>query len=828
MTQNLWQDPQAQNEAERYENPIPSRDLILQVISQNPKALSAEQLAGLLGLHDDERQFALQKRLGAMVRDGQLSSDRRGTYRPLDESECKKGYVQGHPDGFGFLIPDDKSGDILLTSKQMRLVFHGDVVLVRVVGFDHKGRPEGRIVKVLEAKTQRIVGRYCEEDGVAYVVPDNKRMTHEIVIQGDTKGAQFGQFVQVAITAQPNHRSYAVGEIVEVLGDYLSAGLEIEIALRNFEIPHVWPNDVEQQVATMTAEVAEVDKADRVDLRHLPLMTIDGEDAKDFDDAVYAEKRAGGGYRLVVAIADVSHYVLPNQPLDIEAKHRSTSVYFPGFVVPMLPEILSNGLCSLKPHVDRLCMVCDMTISRLGRVTSYRFYEAVMHSQARLTYTKVSALLEQPQSELGEQVATQYPQAIQPLHNLFGLFKILRATREQRGALDFEAPETYIIFDENKKIDKILPRTRNKAHMLIEECMLAANVCAAEYVAKLKLPALYRNHEGPKDEKLAKLKSYLAILGIDFKATKPKPADFQAVLQSIKERPDAPIIETMLLRSMKQAVYSPENLGHFGLAYEAYGHFTSPIRRYPDLLLHRVIRHSLRHPDAPPAINMAEMLALGEHCSLNERRADEATRDVTAWLKCEYMQDHIGDDFTGVITAVTAFGFFASLDDIFVEGLVHVRNLQGDYFNFDPVMHTLVGAKTGISYAMGDKVQVRIAGVNLDERKIDFELLTKVGVNKRAKQPPVATISKREPKPLAVGAPVAKPTKKKPRNKKPDLRTDAQKAQSLAQSQRDKDKAKEGEGDKPKKPKVRHRDTKNKGKRRKPSNAKPTADNVGE
>lgn len=824
MTQNSWQDPQAQREAEKYENPIPSRELILSILNQHNKALTAEQIAGVLGLHDDERQFALQRRLGAMIRDGQLSADRRGAYKPLDESECVQGYVQGHADGFGFLIPSDKSPDILLTSKQMRLVFHGDIALVRVVGFDHKGRPEGRIVRVIEHRTEHLVGRYCEEDGVAYVLPDNPRVTQEIVLQGHNHGAQLGQFVDVRIVQQPTHHHLAVGEIVEILGDYMSAGLEIDIALRNFEIPHIWPADVEQQVSGMTPEVAEADKLERVDLRDLPLVTIDGEDAKDFDDAVFAQKRAGGGYRLVVAIADVSHYVKPYEPLDMEARQRTTSVYFPGYVVPMLPEILSNGLCSLKPHVDRLCMVCDMTISRLGRVTSYRFYEAVMHSQARLTYTQVSALLEQPDSELGQQVSNTYPHLIQPLHNLYGLFKILRATREKRGALDFEAPETYIVFDEQRKIDKILPRTRNQAHMLIEECMLAANVCAAEYVQQRKLPALYRNHEGPKDEKLIKLKSYLALLGIDFNAKKPKPADFQAVLQSIKDRPDAAIIETMLLRSMMQAVYSPENLGHFGLAYEAYGHFTSPIRRYPDLLLHRVIRHSLRHPDAPPAIDMTEMLALGEKCSLNERRADEATRDVTAWLKCEYMQDHIGDEFNGVITAVTAFGFFVSLEDIFVEGLVHVRTLAGDYFNFDPITHILSGSRTGISYAMGDKVSVRVAGVNLDERKMDFELLAKLTSAKRNKQPKAAPVLNE--KKLASGAPVAKPSKKKPRNKKPDLRTDAQKAQAAAQSQRDKDKAKNG--DKAKKPKVRHRDTKNKGKRRKPSNAKPTADNLGE
>ncbi|PTQ90972.1 ribonuclease R [Agitococcus lubricus] len=785
MTQNSWQDPQAQREAEKYENPIPSRELILEILSQHPKALSCEQLAGILGLYDDERQFALQRRLGAMVRDGQLASDRRGLFKPLDESECVQGYVQGHPDGFGFLIPEDKSPDILLTSKQMRLVFHGDIALVRVVGYDHKGRPEGRIVRVIERKTTHLVGRYCEEDGIAYVMPDNPRMTQEIVLQGDIKGAQLGQFIDVRIVEQPTHHSFAVGEVIEVLGDYLSAGLEIEIALRNFEIPHVWPVDVERQIVDMTPEVAEADKQGRVDLRDLALVTIDGEDAKDFDDAVYAEKRAGGGYRLVVAIADVSHYVTPYAPLDMEARQRTTSVYFPGFVVPMLPEILSNGLCSLKPQVDRLCMVCDMTLSRLGRVTSYRFYEAVMHSKARLTYTQVSALLEQPDSELGQQVSKTYPHLIQPLHNLYGLFKILRGTREKRGALDFDAPETYIIFDEQRKIDKILPRTRNQAHMLIEECMLAANVCAAEYVQKRQLPALYRNHEGPKDEKLIKLKSYLALLGIDFKAKKPTPADFQAVLLAIKDRPDAAIIETMLLRSMMQAVYSPENLGHFGLAYEAYAHFTSPIRRYPDLLLHRVIRHSLRHPDAPPAMDMTEMLALGEACSLNERRADEATRDVTAWLKCEYMQDHIGDVFTGVISAVTAFGFFVALDDIFVEGLVHVRHLAGDFFNFDPVLHQLIGSRTGESYAMGDKVEVRVAGVNLDERKMDFDFIAKLHSVKRRK-----VVSKTAPDTSKA---------KKSRNKKPDLRSDAEK--SAAQAKKSQTNAKT----KAKKPKSRRK-----------------------
>ncbi|HEX6591490.1 MAG TPA: ribonuclease R, partial [Moraxellaceae bacterium] len=506
-----------------------------------------------------------------------------------------------------------------------------------------------------------------------------------------------------------------------------------------------WPEGVEKEAARLKPEVLEADKDGRVDLRDLPLVTIDGEDARDFDDAVLCEKRRGG-YRLVVAIADVSHYVRPGSALDEEALKRGNSVYFPQQVVPMLPEVLSNGLCSLNPKVDRLCMVCDMNISLAGRVTAYKFYEGVMHSKARLTYTKVSDLLEHPDSEAGRKVAQDHADVVEPVQRLYELFKILRASREKRGALDFDSNETRIIFSKDRKIDKIVPVVRNQAHMLIEECMLAANVCAAEYVAKNELPALYRNHEGPRDEKLSKLRNYLGALGIPFTAgKKPQPSDFQAVLEKIGERPDAHIIQTMLLRSLTQAVYSPNNLGHFGLAYEAYAHFTSPIRRYPDLLLHRVIRAKLRgertvmqslgdrmkrlrgqklERDAATIVpDMAQMLAFGEHCSMTERRADEATRDVMAWLKCEYMQDRIGEEFDGVIAGVTSFGFFVELTDIYVEGLVHISNLKGDYYDFDATMQKLVGTRSGTQFALGDTVRIKVAAVNMDQRKMDFELI---------------------------------------------------------------------------------------------------------
>lgn len=792
---SAWNDPAAAREATNYENPIPSRELILSTLTQNDRALTAQQLAEIFSLHDDDRQHALQKRLGAMVRDAQLEMDRRGLYQPLNEDQCVEGRVQGHPDGFGFLVTAKDQPDILLTSRQMRLVFDGDTAQVRVVGYDHKGRPEGRIVKVLERKTRRLVGRYYEEGGMPYLRPDNPRITQEIGLLGELKGVSIGQFVEVEIVEPPSHRSIATAKVVAVLGDHLAPGLEIDIAVRNFDIPHIWPRQVEAVVSCMTEEVDEYDKEDRTDLRDLALVTIDGEDARDFDDAVYAEKRSGGGFRLIVAIADVSHYVRPDTALDDEARNRSTSVYFPGSVIPMLPEILSNGLCSLKPKVDRLCMVCDMTISRQGRVTGSRFYEAVMHSKARFTYDQVSALLEHPDSNAGQKVAADYPELVKPLQTLQSLYLVLRACREQRGALDFDGQETYIIFDADKKIEKIVPRTRNQAHMLIEECMLAANVCAAEFVQERHLPALYRNHEGPKDEKLLKLKGYLGILGVEF-PSKPKllPIDFQQVLKSVADRPDASIVETMLLRSMMQAVYSPENLGHFGLAYPAYAHFTSPIRRYPDLLLHRVIRHYLHHPEAKPHVDTAEMLALGEHCSIAERRAEEATRDVTAWLKCEYMQDHIGDTFKGVITAVTSFGFFVALDDIFVEGLVHIRNLQGDFYNFDPVMHTLTGSRAGMVYAMGDKVEVKVAGVNLDERKMDFELLGRLNSARRSKNAAAAAAG--ESKPEAKQAPKPRPPRQKAKPK-PAAQAQPQPAKAVA--------ADEEAKPKPKKPRNRNR-----------------------
>lgn len=733
-----WKDPHAIREASRYENPIPSRELILEVLAQTAKPLTAEQLLRHFAIAGEEQEIAFQRRLGAMQRDGQLEMNRRGVLSPLSDNDLIRGRVSAHKDGFGFLIPEDGSADLLITSREMRRVFHGDTVLARVAGYDHRGRREAQIVRIAERGLRTLVGRYYEEDGQAYVSPDNPHLTQELLIIPSEFMPTPGQFVAVEVVDYPSQRTLATARITEVLGDHLAPGMEIEVAIRNFEIPHVWPEAVEKEAATISPHVLEQDKEGRFDLRDLALVTIDGEDARDFDDAVYCEKRRGG-YRLIVAIADVSHYVRPGAALDIEALKRGNSVYFPQHVVPMLPEVLSNGLCSLNPHVDRLCLVCDMNISLAGRVTAYKFHEAVMHSKARLTYTKVSALLEQPESEEGKAVASEYPDLVVPLQRLYELFEILRSSREKRGALDFESNETKIQFNKERKIEKIVPVVRNQAHKLIEECMLAANVCAADFVTENELPALFRNHEGPRDEKLSKLRNYLNVLGLSFTAgKKPQPADFQKVLEQVEGRPDSHIIQTMLLRSLTQAVYAPDNLGHFGLAYEAYAHFTSPIRRYPDLLLHRAIRHRIQAISAAENTkkkkgsalpDKGQMIAYGEHCSMTERRADEATRDVVAWLKCEYMQDRIGEEFDGVISGVTTFGFFVELTEVFVEGLVHVSHLKSDYYDYDAISQRLVGSRSGIKFSLGDEVRVKIAGVDLDQRKMDFELIYKKGAS---------------------------------------------------------------------------------------------------
>ncbi len=734
-------DPKASREAANYDNPIASREFIMQLLRDRGVPMPFNELAITLQVdHDNEQLEALRRRLNAMQRDGQIVRNRKQGFGLVEKMDLIKGRVSGHRDGFGFLTPSIGGDDIFISARQMRGVLDGDDLVVSVVGRDPRGRPEGRIIDVLKRNTKELVGRYYQESGVGFVVPENPRIGVDIAVpQGDDNGAENGQYVVVELIAQPTWQTRPVGRISEILGDNMAPGMEIEVAIRNYRIPHVWPDVVEQQIAHLRPEVEDADKKDRIDLRSMNLLTIDGEDARDFDDAVYCEPKNGGGWRLWVAIADVSHYVRPYTPLDKEAIQRGNSVYFPGRVVPMLPEILSNGLCSLNPAVDRLCMVAEMTISASGKMSSYCFYEAVMHSKARLTYNKVAKILDDPGYD--NPLREQYKHVVPTLEHLHDLYNALRSARYGRGAIDFETVETQIIFGADKKITDIVPVVRNDAHKIIEECMLCANVAAAKFLERHKLPGLYRVHNGPKEERLASLRDFLGGLGLDLTGGQdPTPMDYQNLLHAVAERPDAGLIQTMMLRSMSQAVYSPDNEGHFGLNYHGYTHFTSPIRRYPDLLTHRAIRYVIRSdiestvvrrvPGALPMLqseiypyDIGRMVSFGEQTSMTERRADEATRDVVSWLKCEFLVDKIGEEYAGVITAVTNFGLFIELKDLYVEGLVHVTSLENDYYQFDAVRQSLIGERTRVTYGLGDEVRVQVASVKLYERKVDLELL---------------------------------------------------------------------------------------------------------
>lgn len=758
-------DPFADREAANYSQPIVSREFILTALEQAQGPQTFEALSEQFGLTEEQPLEALRRRLHAMVRDGQLLRNRKGAFGCIDKLSLIRGRIQSHRDGYGFLVPTDASDDIYLSFRQMRKVFDGDEALVRLFT-DGSRKREGAIVEVLSHNTQQVVGRFYSEQGTSYVRPDNPRQTHDVVLSADSLNrATPGQFVLANITRQPTRNSPPLGEISEVVGDHMAPGMEIDVAIRAHNIPHVWPDDVVQQANQLGSEVAEADKLDRIDLRDKALVTIDGEDARDFDDAVYCEKKKSGGWRLYVAIADVSHYVPINSALDQEAILRATSVYFPDHVVPMLPEAISNGLCSLNPQVDRLAIVCEMSVSAAGKVSRYKFYEGIIHSHARLTYTKVGKMIDEA-GETESAIRAEYAHVLPTIDTLTELYHALRQARAKRGAIDFETTETRIQFDSDRKIEQIVPVVRNHAHKLIEECMLCANVSAARFIEKHQLAGLFRVHSGPKEQKLTNLRSFLNELGLSLGGgEKPTPADYQALLSTIGHRPDAHVIQTVMLRSLSQAVYQPDNEGHFGLAYQAYAHFTSPIRRYPDLLVHRAIRHVIRSTKASNHVervagakvipkakiypyDINDMLTLGEQSSTAERRADEATRDVVSWLKCEFLQDHVGEEFSGIVTGVTHFGLFVELKDLYVEGLVHISTLPADYYQYEPAFHRLVGERTRQIFGLGDSLSVRVASVNLDERKVDFECVSVIAkgkkVRKKLAKPPTDSEGKKK------------------------------------------------------------------------------------
>ncbi|MGB6006774.1 ribonuclease R [Castellaniella sp.] len=721
---------------------VPSREQVLDALRHADKPMSLEALA-------DTTQASIPlstgfiRRIKAMERDGQVRFNAQGRLQICNNTEFIVGTVQGHRDGYGFLIPDDGSRDLYLSTHEMAKILHGDRVRVRATG-EYRGRPEGAIVEVLERRTVKLVGRFLKEHGAFVVAPEDQRIKHDILIPAqDTGGAEPGQVVTVQIMRQPASHIQPQGRIIEVLGEIDDPGMEIEIAVRKFDVPVDFSKETLRQLGSIPSQVREGEYAGRIDLRDVPFITIDGEDARDFDDAVFCTeadlgtaKRARPGWRLLVAIADVSHYVRPGTALDDDALDRGTSVYFPRRVIPMLPEALSNGICSLNPDVDRLVMVCDMMIpaggAKAGTVAAYQFYEAVIHSHARTTYTDIWAALQQPKGPAAQNLGDLYPH----VQTAYELFQAFTQARRARGAIDFDTVETRIVCNPLGRIEKIEPYTRNDAHKLIEECMLAANTCAADFIVRNKRQALFRVHDGPTTEKLQSLRETLRHLGLTLDGgDDPQTSDYAKLIQASRARPDFEIIQTLCLRSMQQAIYSPEQTGHFGLSYEHYAHFTSPIRRYPDLLVHRVIRgilHKQRYqppalpgepadPALPAKIREHDSWeALGALLSARERRADDASRDVQAWLKCWFVREHVGEVFSGHISGVTSFGVFVTLDTLYVDGLVHISELGGDYFQYNEALNELRGERSGFRYQLGDTLQVQVSRVDLEARRIDF------------------------------------------------------------------------------------------------------------
>ena len=708
------------------------RQEIVDALTTSGSPLTDDQLAERLRIQENGRSV-LALALAELERDGRIVRNRAGLLLVTARADLLAGQVQGHREGHGLLIRDEGGPDLVLDDHEMTKVLHGDRVLARITGSDRRGRPLAEIVEVIERRTNRLVGRFLNERGVTIVVPEDQRIQHDILVppQGAAE-ARHGQVVVVEIIQQPQRYVQPIGRVVEVLGQIEDPGMEIEIAVRKFDVPYQFSEAARQQADALPTEVGARDRKGRIDLRDLPLVTIDGEDARDFDDAVYCEPIARKGWRLIVAIADVSHYVEPGGALDREAQLRSTSVYFPRRVIPMLPERLSNGICSLNPAVDRMALVCDLVIGSKGAVNAYQFYPALIRSQARLTYTEVWEALSIPDSP----AQRRHQALLLHLRNLHRLYEVLAAGRTQRGALELETVETQIICNASGRIERIVPRVRNDAHRLIEECMLAANVCAADFLRRGRHAGLYRVHEGPTPQKLEALRASLRAFGLQLEGEdSPEPGHYAKLLRSIRSRPDAQLLQTMVLRSMQQAIYSPHNSGHFGLAYEAYAHFTSPIRRYPDLLMHRALKALLAarryepavYPAGGAAVDAGPALArwekLGAVCSANERRADEASRDVEAWLKSYYVRERTGETFSGSISAVVPFGVFVILDELYVEGLVHVSELGSEYFHFNEALHELRGERTGLRFRLADRLTVQVVRVDLEARRIDFRLV---------------------------------------------------------------------------------------------------------
>jgi len=730
----LDNDPNRQQELERYDAPTASRAYILQVLEKLGKPASLDDLCRCFEISDDTGMDKLHFRLRAMERDGEIIRDRNDVFGLIQHMNVKRGRVIGHADGFGFVALDEAGKDWYLSPREMNNLIPGDIVLVRIKGLRRNGQVEAAVVRIIEDGKSQFVGQYCVENNVRFVVLDDKKINFDILIHSDDGlKPKPGEMVLVELIKRPAKRHAAVGEIKEIIGTRMAPGMEIEIALRSFELPFKWSTAVNNEISGLSEYVDESDIKGRIDLTQLPFVTIDGADARDFDDAVFAEATAAGGWKLMVAIADVSHYIHTGSALDDEAQNRGNSVYFPGEVIPMLPEVISNGLCSLNPYLPRLVMVAEMELNSASQLQKYKFYPAVIQSHARLTYNQVWQYLSNNDVATLALSATDMAAnkaILCSLDNLYKLYQSLAALRVKRGGIEFETVESQFVFNQDRKIETIIGRHRNDAHRLIEECMILANVAAARFLLETNPVGIYRNHNGPNEEKIEKLRAYLGQLGLSMGGgSDPKPTDYAVLLDSIKDRIDAEQIQLMMLRSLSRAEYKSENKGHFGLALDGYSHFTSPIRRYPDLILHRLIKQRLKkmkkdYKGLESGVDYASenLTTMAEQCSYTERRADDATRDVSDWLKCEFMQDKVGLEYTGTVVTVISFGLFIRLDEIYVEGLVHVSALSRDYYQFDPVANVLAGERSGKRFGIGDKLKIRVLKVNLEERKIDFEL----------------------------------------------------------------------------------------------------------
>ncbi|ORU92039.1 MAG: ribonuclease R [Cycloclasticus sp. symbiont of Bathymodiolus heckerae] len=709
-----------------------TKSQLLKFLANEKRPLGWIDISNGLGVQSKREKKSLSGHLSAMLKSGELLFNRKEQYCLVQQSDLEAGVVIGHADGFGFLKRDAGGDDMFIPPHEMRALMNGDRVVASRGKLNRQGKIEARIVDVLERKVKTVVGRFFNEGGIFHVEAENKRIFQHIFVPADaTLNAKGGQIVMVEITHYPSSRTQAIAKVIEVMGDHMAPGMEIDMAIRSHELPNIWSQDVLDEAQGFGSGVTEDDLEDRKDVRKLPFVTIDGADARDFDDAVYCKKMAKG-WKLCVAIADVSHYVKPGSAIDVEAYERGTSVYFPEQVIPMLPEVLSNGLCSLNPLVDRLCMVCEMRLDDTGEVTASKFYQAVMHSHARLTYDEVGAIFDETEPELTK----KHKKLLPHLQALKGLYEVMKVAANERGALEFDTFETRFVFDEKRKIKGIEPVIRHDAHRLIEVFMIAANASTASFLVKHEMPNLLRIHDGPSIDRLLKLRGFLSELGLSLDGgDEPKPHHYKQLISSIQDRPDAHLIETVMLRSMSQAMYSPEQQGHFGLALDLYAHFTSPIRRYPDLLTHRAIKHVLQKKKAKSFnYSNADMETFGEHCSYCSRRADEATREVESWLKCEFMLDKIGQEFIGVVSSVTSFGLFVELDKVFIDGLVHVTALGDDYYHFDAGKHRLLGERTNKSFRLGDRLKVTVVKVSLEDKKIDLSLAGAKQTEKVAKK----------------------------------------------------------------------------------------------